>query len=332
MDFWNLSWIKDPLMGKTIKKIWTRKPYPVRNDREIVNPERIVPDDIDIEKLLGLKSKPVELLTGDFINPLGCVYPEAWMEALIGCPIYVSAYGCVSKPVKAGIREMNNQFNVDKALQSDWLEIMDEVLLRAMEFSDSKIPVRQLHLRGIIDMLAAYLGAERLCMMTYDHPEKLEMLADRFTDLYITIVKRGLEIRKPWRGGYVSTWGVYAPESLVDYQIDASSLFSSPLYEKHFLKYDRKVLKKFPYSVVHLHACGLYLLNAIFKIKELKAIEISLDRETGIWEKDKVLAYCKKIQDNSKCIIINGELSESELLEFKSVLSPNGLAIYYWNS
>jgi len=107
-----------------------------------VNPERIVPDDIDIEKLLGLKSKPVELLTGDFINSLGCVYPEVWMETLIGGPIYASAYDCVSKPVKAGIREMNNQFNVDKALQSDWLEIMDEVLLRGMEFSDSKIPVR----------------------------------------------------------------------------------------------------------------------------------------------------------------------------------------------
>ena len=140
-----------------------------------------------------------------------------------------------------------------------------------------------------------------------------------------------MQLRSLWQDGYVSTWKIYAPGPLVDYQIDASSLFSAGMYEEHFLEYDRKVIGEFPYSVIHLHSCGLHMLESILTIEELKAVEVHLDRETGNWERDKIIEYFRKIQNDSKCLIIYGELTEDELLYFKSALSPNGLAIHYWN-
>jgi len=327
-SFWDLSPFKKPLLGKIGSARWKPAPYPINGGRFLVEPCRISPEDIDVEKLTGAErqEKPV---VGDLILPLGCLYPEAWMEALIGCPIYASAYGCVAKPTNINLVEASATFSVKHALKSDWAEVMDQVLLKQKELAKENSPVRQLHQRGIIDMLAAFLGVEKLCLAIYDNPAELNRLAEKFTDLYIAVIQRGLQIRPRWQAGYVSDHNIYAPGILIDYQLDASSHFSRQMYEEHFLKHDSRILSMFPFQVVHMHACGLHVLDSILKIEQLRAIEIHMDRETGVWEKNKFLEYCKKIQEHSKCLIIKGELTEEELQEFISTLSPRGLAICY---
>ena len=59
--------------------------------------------------------------------------------------------------------------------------------------------------------------------------------------------------------------------------------------------------------------------------------QINLDRETGVWDKDRMLHYCRKLQAAGRGIILNGELSEAELEEFRAALKPEGLEFYYWN-
>ena len=208
---------------------------------------------------------------------------------------------------------------------------MDQVLLKLGTLAGDDLPVRQLHLRGIIDMLAAFLGEEKLCMAVYDYPKRLAQLADTYADLYVAVAKKGLSLRSRWRGGYVSSWKLYAPGLLVDYQIDTSCLFSAEVYKQHFLQHDRKVIKEFPYSVVHTHACGLHILDALLEIEELKAVQISSDSEAGAWDRDRVLRYCKTVQEHSKSVILYGQLTEHELLRFQTGLHPNGFAICYSN-
>lgn len=329
IDFWTHSAGERPLVTRLPLRKWVGKPYPISSGEYLTNPTQITPDDIDIERLVGLDEPPPEPTDGDLLNSLGCVYPQAWMGSVLGCSIYASAFGVVAKPVnpEMGVREAIEAFSVDRALRSEWLDVMDAVLLRVVEVAGDEWPVRQLHLRGVIDMLAAYLGEDRLCYAIRDCPEALDGLADQFADLYISIAHRGMQLRRPWLGGYVSSWFVYAPGPLLDYQVDASNLFSPKMYERHFLKYDRKVLREFPNSVTHLHAVGLHQLDVLLNAPEVTGIQISLDRETGVWEKERMLAYCRQVQQHGKSLVIHGELDDDELDEFQSVLSPHGLAI-----
>lgn len=330
VDFWNHSPVREPLVVQMPFTGWKLKPYPLSGGREVIKPKQIAPADIDIDRLLGLDIQTPPAITDNIINCIAPVYPESWMEAVIGCPVYASAFSCTAKPVVTDIMTSTVEFSLETVLKSDWLKIMDEVLFRAIDVAEGRIAVRQLHLRGAIDMLAAYLGEEQLCLLFYDHPEIIEQLADNFADLYITIAKRGLKIRPPWNGGYVSGWGIFAPGPLVEYQIDASNMLSPPLYEKHLLKYDKRIISEFPYSLIHMHRCALHMLDAVLQIDKLKTVEISLDRETIGWDKEKILQSVKKIQDSGKAALIYGELNENELAELKDQLNPRGLAIFSW--
>jgi hypothetical protein len=326
-----LAPVERPLVARVPTREWKPKPYPLKHGRVATDLEPVLPGDMDVERLVGGPKTEGELLVGDLLNSVGPLYPQAWMESTIGCPINVSAYSCVARPAGVDLGRASEDFTVDQALASEWAGVMDRMLERAVDLAQGRLPVRQLHLRGIIDMLAAYLGEETLCMAVYDAPVALARLRDKFAELYIAVARRGLDVRVPWKGGFVSSWSLYAPGPLLDYQIDASSLFSPRVYEEYFLDVDRKVLASFPYSIVHLHACGLYLLDVVLKIEELGAVEINLDRETGAWEAEQILAYCRKVQAHGKGLLINGELTEEEAHDLVSALSPRGLALYYWN-
>ena len=329
--FWKRDPVEAPLVAHVPTRVWEPKPYPLQGGRLAMEVEPLLPEDLDLERLVGDEQRDQELLIGDLLTSVGPLYPQAWLEALIGCPIRVSPYGCVSVPTGEEVVQASQAFSVDQALASDWAKQMDRVLLRAVGLAQGRQPVRHLHLRGIIDMLAAYMGEEALCLAVFDHPGAVAQLASRFAELHVAVARRELEMISPWQGGSVSSWNLYAPGPLLDYQIDASSLFSAQTYGEHFFDIDRRVLASFPYSLIHLHACGLHQLDVVLDIPELGAIEISLDRETAVWRQEHVLACCKRIQDRGKSLLLSGELTGDEFGAFTGALDPSGLACYYWS-
>ena len=331
IKFWERADVDEPLVGKIPTRQWVERPYPLKGGGLAHDPRQLTPENIEVGALIDGDCKAKPFVVGDLIIPLGPSYPEAWMESLIGCGIYVSAFGCAAKPKGVEIAETAADFSVQEAFDSAWGRIMDAVLARAVRAADGQLPVRQLHLRGVIDMLAAFLGEKKLCESIFDSDDSLSRLGDKFAELIVRAATRGIELRPAWQGGYVSTWKVYAPGSLIDYQVDASSLFSPRMYEQHFLGFDRQVLSQFEYSMLHTHSCGQHIIECLLGIEELRGIQVNLDRETGAWDKKMILDSCQKIQAASKCLMIEGELTEDELAEFKEALSPQGLAICYWN-
>ena len=181
-------------------------------------------------------------------------------------------------------------------------------------------------------MLAAYCGEAQLCLNVYDNASSLARLADKFAELYIRTARRDFSLRTSWRGGSVSNWGLFAPGGLLDYQIDASNLMSARMYEQQFLECDQRIINNFEYSIVHVHACGVDVVESLLKLEHLRAIELSLDRETGQTDMSAITDIAKKIQDGGKAVLIYGELSEAELSMCTRRLSPNGLAIFYWHT
>jgi len=327
--FWSGA-AASPLVARLPARRWEPRPYPASGGRWFHDPTLLGPADVDVDRLLGLDRPAAPLVCGDLLMPVGCVYPEAWMEALIGCPILASAYGTVARPAGVDLRTACRRFSVEAALRSPWLDVMDRVVLKARECAKTERPVRQLHQRGIVDMLAAYLGEAQLCTAACDTPDLVGELGSRFAKLHVAVARRGLGLRPRWRGGCVSVWNVYAPGALLDYQIDASSLFSAHLYEGVFAELDAQVLADFPYNVVHLHACGLHMLDAVLGMPAVRAVEINLDRETGVWRKERILDSCRRIQAASRGVIVNGLLSDGELAEFRADLNPGRAAFWNW--
>jgi hypothetical protein len=318
------------LISKMSQPYWGGKPYPLRG-REVTEPTEITPNDVDVDRLLGLDRPLPNWAQGDLIESVGNVFPTAWMEAVIGCSIHASAYGCVAKSPGIALQQAAENFSVDDTLDSEWFGVMTRVLTRAKEAARDQLAVRQWHMRGVVDMLAAYFGESQLCTAVYDSPKAVRSLAEKFADIWIAAAQRGFELRNRWQDGYVSAWRVYAPAPIIDYQVDASSLFSPQMYAKYFLEADRHILKTFPYSIVHTHATGLRHVASLVTIPELGGIEIHLDRETGVWNKEAILAACHTIQAHGKTIVLWGEFSVEELHEFQTALDPRGLAINYWD-
>lgn len=319
------------LVSQMPQPYWGGKPYPLRG-RDITEPTRIMPDDIDLDRLLGLDRALPHWAQKDMIESVGNIFPTAWMEAVIGCSIHASAYGCVAKSPGITLHQAAQNFSVDAALNSEWFDVMVRLLARADQAAQGQLAVRQWHMRGVVDMLAAYFGEAQLCTAVYDAPDDLRMLGDKFAQVWVAVAKKGFELRKRWHAGFVSAWRVYAPEPVIDYQIDASSLFAVKMYAQQFLDADGQVLSAFPYSLCHTHATGLRHIQSLVTIPALSGIEIHLDRETGVWEKDFILATCRTIQAHNKTIVIWGEFTPNELCEFQSALEPGGLAINYWES
>jgi hypothetical protein len=319
------------LISKVSPPDWRVKPYPVNGGKNLVSPTRLQPSDIDIERILGLDKPPREIFEGKRINPLGCVYSEAWTEAIIGCPIYASQVSCSSKPIALPTQQAVETFSIDQAKGSDWTQVLEALVDRTVQAAGQTRPVRQPHLRGIVDMLAAYLGEEEMCLALVDQPAQIERLASQFAELYIILAKRFLKSRPCWMDGYVSSWGMYAPGELLDYQADASSILSPAIYDQHFKKYDAQVLRAFPYQVMHTHSCGLHILEPILQIDELLTVQISLDREANVWEPQEIVDSVEKIQQRGKRALITGELTDEELRGLLRQLDPRGLAVFYWN-
>lgn len=328
--FWTPATGDGPLLAECPHPDWRPKPYPLAGGARVWCATRIRPRDIDVGQLLAADRGILPLVNGDHINSTRPAYPVAWMEAVLGCPIYVTAASCSSRPAIDGGRGLSPAPDARRLRQSPWLGVMERVLEDEVAAAGSTHPAAQLHLRGVIDMLAAYLGEERLCLSVYDEPEELRRLAETFADLYIEIARKGLRSRPPWRGGYVSVWGVYAPGPLLDYQIDASGLFSLEAYERCFSPFDARVLSAFPFTVIHLHSCALHVVPAVLDTKGVRAVQISLDREAAAWRQEPVLEACQRIQGRGKSLLVCGELDEGELDDFLRRLDPGGLAIFYW--
>lgn len=329
-DYWKHSNNEAVLQEVPFIKWQTRKSYPVKG-RYITEHHRLEPDDIDIDKFLGLKDLLPSPSYGNRINTVMPKYTQSWMSGILGCIIYVSSVRCRAIGANAcDIKWLADEFKPEQALRSHWYEMLQNCTDALVTYAGDEAAVSQFHLHGLIDMLAAFFKEEALCAAVYDYPEKIEKLTEKFTELYIAVAKSNVKKRGLWNGGTALNWGIYAPGELLGYQVDAS-LFSKPMYEKLFLKFDTHIINEFDYSLVHTHYNGLHIIESLCGIEKLKCIQMNLDRETvDDWSLGTVIDACKKVQDAGKCVLINGELSQKEVDMMQNVLKPEGLMIFYW--
>jgi len=326
--FINMEPVDRPLFG-----IWVGSYIPFQLYKEAakklsfseglkITPENLYPQDFlaDIDRLFWEH----EQVGDDLLWAATPLIGFPWMEAIIGCPVYFSSGGFWTKPC---IDHLEKIGEINFSLDNKWFQKILEFKEVFTEHSKGRYPVATSPspIRGPGDMMGAVLGQERLCLELYDNPERVKKLASIYTDIWIKVNKLQIEKTPQFRGGYVvAFYNIWTPDLCQYTQEDSLDYLSPRFFKEILLEQHIKIHNNFSSSLIHLHPNSVYCLNHLYKIDNLKIIEINKDLHgPSIFE---LIPVFKEVQ-KFKPLLVWGDLTLEEIRELLRVLSPKGLCI-----
>ena len=248
-----------------------------------------------------------------------------WMEAVIGCPIYGSSGSFWAVPF-VDVWDKLDEINFSP--ENKWFQKILEFKEVFIERSQGRYPIATSPspIRGPGDMMGAALGQQRLCLASYDNPERIKRLASIYTDIWLRVNKLQIEKTPRFREGYVvAFYNIWTPDFCQYSQEDSLDYLSPKIFREILLKNHIRIFNNFEYPFIHLHPNSLYCLKDLYKISNLKVIEINKDLfGPSIFE---LLPTLKEVQKH-KPLLIWGDLTKEEIRELLQKLSPRGLCIY----
>lgn len=246
-----------------------------------------------------------------------------WMEAIIGCGIYVSSN---SKAMTAIEPSELPDLDVLDLSSNPWLRLMTAFTVTLANHFGDRFPVGQTLLRGPSDMMADLLG-QRFYTELYDNPEGMKKLAHQCTDVWIKVLQAQFEHIPRYQGGYVSgIMGLWAPGTVAVYQEDAAGFVSAAMYREFFFDCDAAIAAAFEYSLLHLHSASLQILGPVLEIPNLDAVNVVVDPIGPSLEE--LIPDLQRIQQADKALHLHGDMAEQDIELAKRALSPDGLCIW----
>ncbi len=320
--FWDGSSVDRPMIGFSLGGWFPLLNYPAMRKfrhQEEINPDHLVPGDLleDYDRMVA----QWEGIEDDLIRAVAPIPPFPWMEAMLGQPVRV---GDEAIWAEEGGFDYSQLGDLDFSENNPWRQKYLECVRTLKDHFGDLCPVGQPILRGVSDMIAALRGSSQMILDLYDHPKEYRILARPCADLLLGLVKEQQTISGPFAGGYVlEQFSLWAPNPVVRLQEDASGLFSPDFYANYLLEEDRRLAAAFPYSLIHLHASSLFLLDRILEIEDLDCIQINKD--VGDVTIESELPSFKKVQAHGRKLLIRGKLDRDDLFILRKHLSPNGL-------
>jgi hypothetical protein len=255
--------------------------------RLITQAERLEPDMIDPASLVreveewdrsALGSGQLVAFPGlgdvmPFCQPL---FKIPWLEAMLGCPIVMTDgqiwVGRFEGDLEAVIRHgANFEHNPWYQLYLEFIRVLQERLGDRYPVSANTL------LRGTSDLAAALMGVREACIAWIEEPAWMARLLRVCADANLSVIEAGFRALKPFEGGYVSGFGVWAPSPVVRTQADHSTLLSPGMYERQILPYDLEVIRACPMCIFHIHNNGYHIAPTLVEVVELDAIEVVVD-------------------------------------------------------
>lgn len=323
-EFWRRGPVERPLIA-----IWTDVDYSLAGQRlnRVFREGYLRPQDVAPEALLSnyerMYAESQTVMDDAFwvAMPLGAM---PWMEAILGCPICYdpSSDSIWSEPV---LDRWGDIGILDFSHKNPWFrKLMDftEVLVSA---SQGRFPVGVPLLRGPLDMAAALRGTERLCLDTYDRPEKLRELLAICTDIWIEVVDAVLDRIRPFQGGYVNRMRIWSPGRGVLSQEDASVFLSPTAYRRFVMPCDVRICRHYPYVMIHLHSAGLHVLDAMLEIEELAGVQAVVDQTDP--QLEEFLPRLAAVQAHDMPLVLYDEFKPRSFAAILAALDRAGLCL-----
>lgn len=263
------------------------------------------------ENLLPTLDEPDDLFRT--LEPL-TFFP--WAEAAAGCPISYTGKNFWSEPVP---EPGGSDFD------SDWLNIYTDLIDRLVGRFGDDYPVGQPILRGPLDLAAAVYGDENMVYRFYDHPDSMKGFLDRAAEIFLRFVQSTHQGVPPFLGGSVlGSYYIWTPGTCLRLQEDAMALLSPDLYREFVHPVDCRIGSEADYTLFHLHASGLHLLDCLLENQFIKILQVSKDEGRDL---EPILPALRKVQNAGKCLLLKGRLNNDDLTLIKKSLDVRGLCI-----
>jgi hypothetical protein len=247
-----------------------------------------------------------------------------WMEAIVGIPVHASQATYWTTPCLNSWDELNE---VNFSLENKWFQKLLEFKEVLIEHTKGRYPLATSFapVRGIGDMMSAALGQEKMILELYDNPDNVKKLASIYTDIWVKVAKAQIEKTPKFHNGYIlAFYNIWTPSYCQYMQEDSLAYLSPRFYREILLKNHIKMVNSCGYSFMHLHTDGLYCLDELYKMENLKIIDVTRDL-VGL-SAFELLPVLKEIQKH-KPLLIWGDLTREEIKELLNALSPRGLCI-----
>lgn len=315
--FWDREPVGQPLLSVgRYGEYRERDPFPLASGRLVGEGDLLRPEDIAPQPLAGGHYGP--LVVGDFFQGVS-PYDLCWTETIAGCALrwrsgYVWAEPFLAEPLELSL-----------AAEDPWLVRLLEITRLQVERAQGEYPVCQPLLRGPVDMAAAALGDEALCLALIDQPERARRLLDSCTEIFIAVARAWTAVVPPFAGGYC-LYGLWAPGTMVRTQCDNAALLSPELYRDFLLPCDERICADFDFPLIHTHSGFVGMVAPILiQVRGLRAVQVSLDWPAGPGVAELLPAF--RLLNAHLPLIITGALTQAELDLLLQHLSPRGLCL-----
>ncbi len=321
--FWQRERVESPICGNKRVNAFVLGDYEFS-----VRDRPLRPEDVEIPRVLAwadaLYAAGDSFLDGELVWGAPPFPGVPWMEAILGCPIWVSQE---SRSLWAApwLDDWDALEHVVPLSANPWYVRLIELTEAMVRHADGRYPITQTLMRGAADLAVAVRGHARLALDLYDDPDKVKHLVRRCTDLWIEVARAQFAVLHPFDGGYPAPrLEVWAPGQLIRVEEDATILFSPQAYREFFQECDRRIAASFDFSILHTHSANWKLVAGLLEIPELSAVQVIFDPSgPSVAE---MLPILKRVQECGKALLITHELSDEGLAPLLNELSPRGLA------
>lgn len=316
--FWHREAVAAPLLSVGRHTEFTdRDPIRLAGGGLVREGQVLGPGDIAPSELAGAylgAQTPEDFLPG--VSP----YDLCWTEALAGCPLRWRAGQVWAEPFLSQPEVV--------AAPSDanpWMAHLVDLTRLEVRTARGDYPVCQPLMRGPVDMAAAALGDEALCLALLDQPEASRALLQSCTELFIGAVLRWREVAPLFDSG-TCLYGLWAPGTSVRTQCDNAALLSPDIYRRFLRPCDERICRHFDYPLMHTHS-GFIAMAApvLLEVRGLRAVQVSLDWPAGPTVADLLPTF--QLLNDHLPLIITGALTRAELELLLAGLRPAGLCL-----
>jgi hypothetical protein len=165
-----------------------------------------------------------------------------------------------------------------------------------------------------------------MCLSMYDHPKELLDFLDRVTETWLDIWRVQFDRIPRVHGGYVNTFGIWAPGTVARTQCDASAFLSPRQYAEWYMPYDERICQAVDYACIHLHSGSLHTVEPLMSVDSLKAIQVSIDPVPASPPVRDLVPAMKRVLEG-KPLIVTGPMTEDEAAMLEDELPGDGLCL-----
>jgi hypothetical protein len=328
LAFWELLEVDRPLLGFAIgagSDSWSywqdNKAARALLNRGKIEPTDIYPANFVEDQLKYLKM--CEQIEDDIYRTAIPLASIPWMEAILGCPVLSTEASFRSEEILESPEDLQlTPFDPGNPWVEKYLEFI-EVYRQAY---GTRYPVAQSVLRGPSDLACALLGAEEATLAMALEPEAMRRLLEYVTAQLEEFLQLQLKHVPEFHNGYVvGQYDIWAPEPGIRLQEDFTVLYSPKFYDEFVKPLDKRLAGISPYTLIHLHASSLFLIDQFLEVSQIRAFQVTKD--LGGTKLSDMMPALLKIQQAGKPLIVKGEFDDADLKIMKGDLSPRGLCI-----